>query len=220
MDSTDHGLRDEAISLACHLSWCQKMASLRRMASTGNRRDVFPAIEAKHGHPVEHWFDQLGLLESDKYPEQIALLCNEHGFSQAHANAVVMVYRGSESSKRFADPEDYFESLAPKHQELARQIFDTIRRNHPDLEFVIAWNQPMLRKGKDYVFGLSASTHHLSINPFSADALHDLRDKLERLDVLKHTIRLPLDWSVDEELLEALVTHRIAGLEKESRNNG
>jgi len=88
------------------------------------------------------------------------------------------------------------------------------------LELVIAWNQPMLRKGKDYVCGLSASTHHLSINPFSADALHDLRDKLEGLDVLKHTIRLPLDWSVDEELLEALVSHRIAGLEEESRNNG
>jgi len=190
------------------------------MASLGNRRDLFPAIEAKHGQPVEHWFDQLGLLESDKYPEQIALLRNEHGFSQAHANAVVMVYRGSESSKRFADPEDYFESLATKHRELARQIFDTIRRNHPDLELVIAWNQPMLRKGKDYVCGLSASTHHLSINPFSADALHDLRDKLEGLDVLKHTIRLPLDWGVDEELLEALVSHRIAGLEGESRNNG
>jgi uncharacterized protein YdhG (YjbR/CyaY superfamily) len=190
------------------------------MAQSGERSDYFPKIEAKHGKPVEHWFDQLGMLESDKYPEQIALLRNEHGFSQAHANAVVMVYRGSESSMRFADPDDYFENLATKHRELARQIFHAIRRNHPELELVIAWNQPMLRKGKDYIFGLSASTHHLSINPFTPVALHDLRDKLEGLDVLKHTIRIPLDWTVDEELLKALVSHRIAGLEEESRNNG
>lgn len=190
------------------------------MAQAGDRSEYFPKIEAKHGKPIEHWFDQLGMLESEKYPDQIAFLKNEHGFSQAHANAVVMVYRGSESSKRFADPEDYFESLATKHRELARQIFDTIQRNHSDLELVIAWNQPMLRRGKGYVFGLSASTHHLSINPFSADALHDLRDKLEGLDVLKHTIRLPLDWSVDEELLEALVSHRIDGLKAEGKGNG
>jgi uncharacterized protein YdhG (YjbR/CyaY superfamily) len=190
------------------------------MAQSGDRSEYFPKIEAKHGKPIEHWFDQLGMLETDKYPDQVGFLKNKHGFSQSHANAVVMVYRGSESSQRFADPDDYFENLAQKHRELARQIFDTIRRNHPELDLVIAWNQPMLRKGKDYVFGLSASTHHLSINPFTPVALHDLRDTLEGLDVLKHTIRIPLDWTVNEELLEALVTHRIAGLEEESRNNG
>lgn len=190
------------------------------MAQPGDRSEYFPKIEAKHGKPIDHWFDQLGMLESEKYPDQIAFLKNEHGFSQAHANAVVMVYRGSDSSKRFTDSDDYFDNLAPRHRELARQIFHTIQLSHPELELVIAWNQPMLRQGKEYVFGLSASTHHLSINPFTPVALHDLRDKLEGLHVLKHTIRLPLDWSVDEELLEALVSHRIAGLEKESRNNG
>jgi len=180
------------------------------MASGGNREDYFPKVEAKHGFPVEHWFDQLGMLDSDKYPDQIAFLKNEHGFSQAHANAVVMFYRGSTSSSRYSSPDAYFESLNPAHRTLARAIFAALEQCHPDLELVIAWNQPMLRHGKDYVFGLSASTQHLSINPFSKSVLDSMSDRLTGFDVLKHTFRIPLDWSVDADLLCALVSARIA----------
>jgi uncharacterized protein YdhG (YjbR/CyaY superfamily) len=180
------------------------------MASGGNREDYFAKVEEKHGFPVEHWFDQLGLLDSDKYPDQIALLKNEHGFSQAPANAVVMFYRGSTSSSRYASPDAYFESLNPPHRALARAIFAALQQCHPDLELVIAWNQPMLRHGNDYVFGLSASTRHLSVNPFSKSVLDSMTDRLTGFDLLKHTFRIPLDWSVDADLLCALVSARIA----------
>ena len=45
----------------------------------------------------------------------------------------------------------------------------TFVRNRSDLDLVIAWNQPMLKQGKDYVFGLSASKAHLLIAPYECD---------------------------------------------------
>jgi hypothetical protein len=56
----------------------------------GDRSQFFPAIEKKHGLPVSHWLSELSELGEAKYPEQIAYLRENHGFSQAHANAVVM----------------------------------------------------------------------------------------------------------------------------------
>lgn len=59
--------------------------------ASGDRSKFFPAIEKKHGQPVSHFLSELGELTDAKYPEQIAYLRENHGFSQAHANAVVIV---------------------------------------------------------------------------------------------------------------------------------
>jgi uncharacterized protein YdhG (YjbR/CyaY superfamily) len=179
------------------------------MAQSGERSEYFPKIEAKHGKPVEHWFDQLGMLESDKYPDQIGFLKNEHGFSQAHANAVVMFFRGSTTSKRHASPDDYFSKLTPAQKNLAKAIFRAIGERYPELELVIAWNQPMLRNEHDYVFGLSCSTHHLTINPFTRLVHDQLAQQLANYDVLKYTIRLTLDYEIDKELLWNMVRIRL-----------
>ena len=179
------------------------------MAQSGERSDYFPKIEAKHGKPVEHWFDQLGMLESDKYPDQIGFLKNEHGFSQAHANAVVMFFRGSTTSKRHSSPEDYFEKVTPAQRNLALAIFRAIGEKYPELELVMAWNQPMLRNDHDYVFGISSSKNPLTINPFTRRVLDELAEQLADYDVSKYTIRLPLDYDIDKELLWKIVNIRL-----------
>ena len=61
------------------------------------REDHFPAIEKKHGEPLKFWFSVMSEISSLKYPEQINYLRSNYGFSQAHANALVMFSRGSES---------------------------------------------------------------------------------------------------------------------------
>lgn len=180
------------------------------MASQGERARFFPAIEARYGHPIEHWWDVLGQSGFTRYPEQMSLLQNQHGFSRAHANATVMTYRGSDSSTRFGSPEDYFASLDPSHQQLARDIIQTVLDVDPQLTLVMAWNQPIVRAPADYVFGLSASRAHLSINPFSAQVLAAVSDRLSGLEVLKHTVRIPLDWAIDQELLAEMVSLRLA----------
>jgi uncharacterized protein YdhG (YjbR/CyaY superfamily) len=74
----------------------------------------------------------------------------------------------------------------------------------------MAWNQPMLRSGKEYVIGLSVSKNHITINPFSVDALEKNQKKLEPYKVNKYTFQVPLDWKIDASLITSLAKARIA----------
>ena len=182
-------------------------------ANSGARSDFFPAIEKKHGKPIAQWISSVKKLGKATYAEQMALLQETHGFSRNHANAVVMHVRGSLTSKRHASPEAYFAGLEPRARDTAQAIFAVIAKKHPDLELVMAWNQPMLRIGKDYVFGLSASKNHLTINPFSVEVLDAHREKLTEYVVNKHTFQVPLGHPVKASLFHSLIRMRLAEID-------
>ena len=180
--------------------------------TSGDRAQYFPAIERQHGGPITMWLERLADLGDAKYPEQIAYLRENHGFSRTHANALVMYARSSPSSKRFRSPDDYFSSLDPAAATTARAIFSTIMTGFSELDLVIAWNQPMLRSGAQYVLGLSTAKQHLLLNPFSADVLTKLADRLAGYHVNKRTVRVPVEWEIDEGLLHAITAARLAEL--------
>ena len=56
----------------------------------GSREKHFPAIEKKYGEKMSYWFKVMKELDGEKDPAQIAHLRENYGFSQAHANALVM----------------------------------------------------------------------------------------------------------------------------------
>jgi uncharacterized protein YdhG (YjbR/CyaY superfamily) len=178
--------------------------------ASGDRSKFFPAIEKKHGQPVSHFLNELGGLTDAKYPEQIAHLRENHGFSQSHANALVMHFRGSTTSKRFSTPKQYFAQLDPQKKKTAEAIFAAITEKYPKLELVIAWNHPMLRIDGKYVFGLSESKNHLTLNPFSTEVIESMKSKLSGYTVNKTTFTVPVDWKVDAVLLRAMVKARLA----------
>jgi uncharacterized protein YdhG (YjbR/CyaY superfamily) len=149
-------------------------------------------------------------IKDEKYPQQIAHLRENYGFSQAHANALVMYSRGSTSAKRFNTPTEYYKTVAPQQATTMRKIFKTIQTKYPKTELVIAWNQPMLKLGNDYIFGASCATKHILIAPWSNDVLDAFRDRLEHLDLKKKTIGVPNDWKVEEKLILDMVKARIA----------
>jgi len=179
--------------------------------SDGDREKFFPAIEKKYGEKMAYWFAAMAKLKGKKYLEQIAYLRENYGFSQAHANAVVMYSRGSTSSKRHATPAEYFKNIDPKQAKKVREIFKVITGKFPELELVIAWNQPMHKSGKEYVFGASVATHHILIAPWG-DVLKTFAPKFEKLEgvrVNKKTIAIPNDWEVDVKLLQSMVAARL-----------
>jgi uncharacterized protein YdhG (YjbR/CyaY superfamily) len=181
--------------------------------ASGDRARYFPAIENKHGGPISLWIERVRELGDAKYPEQIAYLRENHGFSQAHANALVMYVRGSTTSRRVATPDDYFATLDPAAAATAKKVFATITKVHPELELVIAWNHPMLRtpSGK-YVIGLSGAKQHLLLNPFSSDVLEQFADELRDYERNKKTFKVPFHWNVDTKLLRSMVDARLAEL--------
>lgn len=182
-------------------------------AASGDRSAHFPAIERKHGQPIAFWLERLRELDESGYPAQIAYLREEHGFSQAHANAVVMWFRGSTTSKRFDGPETYFAGLDPRAAATMRALFHAIQARHPDLELVMAWNKPMLRRGDQYVIGADAATRHITVAPFGTGVLAQVADRLAGYTLNKKTFTVPLDWDVDADLLDALVQARLAQID-------
>ena len=179
--------------------------------SDGDREKFFPLIEKKYGEKMAYWFAIMKKLEGQKYPEQIAYLRENYGFSQAHANALVMYSRGSTSSKRHETPAAYFKTIDAKQAKKVREIMKVIKTKYPDLELVIAWNQPMLKQGTDYVFGASVATHHILIAPWG-DVLKTFAPKFQKLDgvkVNKKTIAVPNDWEVDEKLIQSMIAARL-----------
>ena len=177
-----------------------------------SRESHFPAIEKRYGEPMSHWHKVMARLEGKKYPEQMAHLQENHGFSKAHANALVMYTRGSISAQRFATPTAFYKSVSAEQARTIRAIFKAVKAKHPSLELVIAWNQPMLRKGTNYIFGASATKGYILINPFSKEVIDAFRPKVRALRALKHTIALPSDWSVDVKLIQAMAKARLAEL--------
>jgi uncharacterized protein YdhG (YjbR/CyaY superfamily) len=177
-----------------------------------SREAHFPAIEKKYGEKMAYWFKVMAQLEGKKYPEQIAHLRENYGFSQAHANALVMFSRGSESSQRFSTPTQFYKSVTPQQAKTMKAIFKAITTKYPELELVIAWNQPMVKLDKHYLFGASASTNHVLIAPWDAKVLKEFAPKFKEGNALKKTIQLPNDWDVDVKLIQAMIKASLANL--------
>ena len=179
------------------------------MVQKSDRESYFPKIEKKYGQPMKYWFQVMKDMEGWKYPEQIAFLKEEHGFSQAHANALVMYSRGSKSSKRFATIEDFLKNEDPVKKKTVKTIFKAIQSKYPKTELVIAWNKPMLKFEDKYIFGVAISTNHILLAPFDAEILKKMAPKLKDYEVLKKTVRVPVDWKVDEKLLQSMAKEAI-----------
>jgi uncharacterized protein YdhG (YjbR/CyaY superfamily) len=186
------------------------MKDEKRASKDPSRESHFPAIEKKHGEPMKYWFAVMAKIADQKYPQQIAHLRENYGFSQAHANALVMYSRGSVSAKRFETPAQYYKSIDATQAKTARAIFKAITSKYPDAQLVIAWNQPMMQIDGKYVFGLSASKNHISMSPWSTDVIAKFAPKMKDLVLLKNIIRIPNDWDVDAKLIVAMVKARLS----------
>lgn len=175
------------------------------MPTSSDRASHFPAIEKRYGKPMSYWFTQMKKVKGKKYPEQMAFLQEEHGFSRAHANALVQYSRGSTSSKRYETFDEYVATLDAVKAKTMRAIFAALTSKFRKAEIVIAWNQPMLKQDGRYLFGASAQKEHILIAPFDADIIDALRPRLEGYTVNKKTVRVPADWKVDKKLLVDMV---------------
>jgi uncharacterized protein YdhG (YjbR/CyaY superfamily) len=180
------------------------------MANNPDRASYFPAIEKKYGQPMSYWFKQMRDIADLKYAEQIAYLRENHGFSQTHANALVMYSRGSTSAHRVNTLEEYLAPSDATKQATVRAIFKAITTKFPKLELVIAWNQPMLKLDGRYIFGVSVLKNHILIAPWSKSVLDEFAPRLAPYKVNKKTIQVPVDWKPDVKLLRDMVAACVA----------
>lgn len=158
---------------------------------------------------MSYWHSLMKDLADLKYPEQIVYLKENHGFSQAHANALVMYSRGSTSSKRFSTLTQYLEPHEADKKKTVKAIFKVLQDAFPKSELVLAWNQPMLKIGDEYIIGVSVLKNHILLGPWGKDVIAAFEKRLQNYKTNKKTIQVPTDWEVDKKLLVDLAKYRI-----------
>ncbi len=158
---------------------------------------------------MSYWFDQMKEIKDLKYAEQISYLRENHGFSQNHANALVLYSRGSKSPKRSHSLSEYLEPFDETQKQTVLRVFKAISDKYPKLEPVIAWNQPMLKQDGQYIFGLAVCKNHILIHPLSVEVLEDFKPRLTDYVVNKRTFKVPSDWKVDAKLLRDMAAARL-----------
>ena len=182
------------------------------MPKDSSREAHFPNIEKRYGEKMAYWFKVMAKLEGKKYPEQIAHLKENYGFSQAHANALVMYSRGSESAKRFDSPAGYFKTVTAEQAKTMKSVFKVITTKYPQAELVVAWNKPMIKYKEKYIFGGWAGKSYILLAPFDGELLEEFADKLADYKVNKKTFQVPSDWDVDSKLILAITKAAISKL--------
>jgi uncharacterized protein YdhG (YjbR/CyaY superfamily) len=180
------------------------------MATNPDRASYFPAIEKKHGQPMSYWFDVMSEISDRKYPEQMAYLQENHGFSRTHANALVLYSRGNTSAHRVSTIDEYLADADDTKRATVHRIFGAIQKAHPECDLVIAWNKPMLKTDGQYVFGVTVAKNHILIAPFGEGILDEFMPRLAGYDVNKKTVKVPVDWDVDVELVQDMADARLA----------
>ena len=182
------------------------------MTDDGDRTRHWPTIERRYGRPISHWLDLMAEHADARYPEQVALLCEDHGFSRAHANAVVMYARGSTTSSSVTSLDAFLSGKDPVGAATARAILEGLVARHPGASITFAWNQPFLTRDGRRLFSVSVMKAHLLAAPWSDDVLDRFRPDLQArgLVVNRKTFRLPADWAIDAALLDAMIAAELA----------
>jgi uncharacterized protein YdhG (YjbR/CyaY superfamily) len=106
-------------------------------------------------------------------------------------------------------------------EEPKRSTFEALRRSIlevvPDAEQVISYRVPAFRVGGKTVAGFAAFRDHLSYLPFSGSVLAQLSGELDGYTMTKSALHFPVDRSLSKELVERLITVRLAEAGRGSR---
>jgi uncharacterized protein YdhG (YjbR/CyaY superfamily) len=175
------------------------------VATNPDRSSYFPAIEKKYEQPMSFWFDQMAEISNRKYLEQIAYLRENFGFTQTHANALVLYARGSTTSRKYENVEQYLGQFDETKQATVRSIFTTMTDKYPAMQLVIAWNHPFGKIADRYIIGVSVHQKHILLGPARTEVLTDLASELTPYVVNKKTFKVPVDWKVDAKLMCEIV---------------
>ena len=116
------------------------------------------------------------------------------------------------ASTKFESLDAYLKSLDSTKATTIAELIAYIQQQFPELSVKIAWNVPQLHKGKDYVVGIAAFKKHITFSPWSAQVLDAFRERLSDYVVFKNCFQIPVDWSIDKNLVQALVQARLAEL--------
>jgi uncharacterized protein YdhG (YjbR/CyaY superfamily) len=106
--------------------------------------------------------------------------------------------------------QEYFATL----DEPARAAFERVRalalKLAPDAEEGVSYGMAALRYQKKPLIGFRAAKDHLSVFPFSPEAIDAVREQLDGFELSKGTVRFTVGKPLPDKALRAMLKHRLA----------
>ena len=109
---------------------------------------------------------------------------------------------------KFADVDDFYASLPEDQERSIRQLVDHVADAHPELEPVLAWNQPMFKLGKDYLIGFMPTKKHINLLTVTDSTVTELGSRLEGYKHGTRSIARPLGSPIDADLIANVIALR------------
>ena len=109
--------------------------------------------------------------------------------------------------------DDYLATVPDAQRAELERIRELVRRTVPDAEEGTSYGMPAFKYRQRPLLGFRASKNHLSVFPFSPDAIDAARGALAGFDLSKGTIRFTPEKPIPERALEQLLRHRLREIE-------
>jgi uncharacterized protein YdhG (YjbR/CyaY superfamily) len=104
---------------------------------------------------------------------------------------------------------DYLDALPAEQKAAFERVRAVVREVAPDAEEGKSYGMPaFIHEGRP-LLGFRAAKQHLSVFPFSPEAIEAVGDRLEGVDVSKGTIRFTPDRPVPEDVLADIIRARM-----------
>jgi uncharacterized protein YdhG (YjbR/CyaY superfamily) len=84
----------------------------------------------------------------------------------------------------------------------------------PEAEEATSYGMPAFRYNQRPLLGFKASKNHLSVFPFSPEAVDAAREALAGFDLSKGTVRFTVEQPLPDAALEQLLHHRLGEIER------
>lgn len=105
--------------------------------------------------------------------------------------------------------DEYLAGLDEEQRIQLERIRRIVKETVPDVEEASSYGMPAFKYRGRPVLGFTARKNHLSIHPFSPDAVEAVRDKLGAYDISKGTIRFTEDLPIPADILKQVVNARL-----------
>jgi uncharacterized protein YdhG (YjbR/CyaY superfamily) len=104
--------------------------------------------------------------------------------------------------------DEYLDGLPPEQKAALARVRAVVERVASDAEEGVSYGMPAYLYAGRPLLGFRAAKKHLSVFPFSPEAVEAVKKRLEGFDLSKGTIRFTPDQPVPEDVLVDLISAR------------
>jgi uncharacterized protein YdhG (YjbR/CyaY superfamily) len=109
---------------------------------------------------------------------------------------------------KFADMDEFYASLPADQEAAIRTLVEFVARTYPQLELVVAWNQPMFKLAGKHLIGFMPTKQHINLLTVTDTAITTLGSELNGFRHGTRSISLPFDWSIDAGFIDRVLALR------------